>query len=188
MMRCNLAILLAERNLKITKVFNDTGISRTTLTSLYYNHAKGIQFDTYNTLCNYLKTTPDQLISYIPIDISIISIYGDQIEIQIQQNNIKCQASLYIEIDIDKKCIPEEEQEWIESVDITVGLFEAIDEEDLKEKALIVNTFKQLPTSFLSDLENQIIENVIISNDIPVAASIQFTWVDELDILCDYNL
>jgi len=61
MIKCNLKILLAKRNLKITKVSNDTGISRTTLTSLASNYAKGIHFDTLENLCNYLKISPNDL-------------------------------------------------------------------------------------------------------------------------------
>ena len=71
MIRSNLAVLLAERNVKITRVSEVTGISRTTLTALNNNYGRGIQFDTINTLCNYLKITPSELISYIPIDIEI---------------------------------------------------------------------------------------------------------------------
>ena len=57
MIHCNLATLLAQRNLKISKVYQDTGISRTTLTALAYNHAQGIQFETLNTLCTYSRAT-----------------------------------------------------------------------------------------------------------------------------------
>ena len=70
MIHCNLATLLAQRNLKISKVFQDTGISRTTLTALAYNHAQGIQFDTLNTLCTYLKVSPTDLILHVPVDVS----------------------------------------------------------------------------------------------------------------------
>lgn len=67
----NLAVLLAERNLKITKVSSDTGISRTTLTSLMKNNAQGVQLTTINTLCQYLETIPGELFSYVPYDFSI---------------------------------------------------------------------------------------------------------------------
>lgn len=71
MIICNLKVKLAENNLKISKVFNDTGISRSTLTSLAENQTKGIQFNTLNTLCNYLKITPGELFSYAPIEITV---------------------------------------------------------------------------------------------------------------------
>ncbi len=71
MIKCNLAVLLAERNLKITQVSKDTGISRTTLTSLVNNYSQGIQIETLNKLCIYLQVTPEQFFSYIPYDFSI---------------------------------------------------------------------------------------------------------------------
>ena len=46
MILCNLAAIMGERRLKISKVAADTGISRTTLTALYYDYGKGVQFDT----------------------------------------------------------------------------------------------------------------------------------------------
>lgn len=68
MLSCNLAVLLAERNLKISKVAADTGISRTTLTSLANNYSQGIQFDTLNTLCRYLRVHPQDILFYAPYD------------------------------------------------------------------------------------------------------------------------
>ena len=56
MIHCNLATLLAQRNLKISKVYQDTGISRTTLTALAYNHAQGI--------------SPTDLILHVPVDVT----------------------------------------------------------------------------------------------------------------------
>lgn len=61
MIKCNLAVLLAERNIKISELSRKTGMSRTTLTALYYNQSKGIQFDTFDALCSYLKCTPNDL-------------------------------------------------------------------------------------------------------------------------------
>ena len=67
----NLSVLLAERRLTISKVAQDTGISRTTLTALAGRSARGIQFDTLNRLCQYLKVTPDALFIYRPFDLSL---------------------------------------------------------------------------------------------------------------------
>lgn len=74
LIRCNLAVLLAEQNLKITTVSKETGISRTTLTALSNNHGQGIQFDTLNTLCKYLDVSPEQLLSYHPTDITVFDV------------------------------------------------------------------------------------------------------------------
>ena len=73
MIICNLAVLLAERKLKISKVAADTGISRTTLTVLYHNTGKGVQFDTANSLCIYLDVSMSELFTVVPIDFSVES-------------------------------------------------------------------------------------------------------------------
>jgi len=72
----NIPVLLAERRLKITKVSKDTGISRTTLTSLASNKSQGIYFDTFNTLCSYLNVSPEQLFKFFPYDFDF-NIEGD---------------------------------------------------------------------------------------------------------------
>lgn len=63
MIKCNLAVILAERNMKISQLAEETRISRTTLTALAYNHGKGIQYDTLDTLCEYLDISPGQLLT-----------------------------------------------------------------------------------------------------------------------------
>lgn len=71
MIDSNLAVLLAERNMKITKVAKDTGISRTTLTALCYDHTAGIKYETLNALCQYLDITPAEFFNYTPGDYEI---------------------------------------------------------------------------------------------------------------------
>lgn len=70
MLRNTLSLILVERQLRITRVSNDTGISRTTLTALSQNSNKMIQMETINTLCNYLKLSPSDLFEYVPFDFS----------------------------------------------------------------------------------------------------------------------
>lgn len=102
MLFTNLAVLLAERNLKITKLSNDTGISRTTLTALCNNYSQGIQFDTLNKLCSYLNVQPKDFFVYIPYDYSIYtSGYGKDayFEFTITTNNRKNLVCLFMDAD-----------------------------------------------------------------------------------------
>ncbi len=71
MIESNLRVLLAERNIRITKVAEDTGISRTTLTSLVYGNAQGIQFDTIDKLCRYLRISPGHFFVFAPFAFSV---------------------------------------------------------------------------------------------------------------------
>ena len=69
MIKNNFNTLMAERQLKITRVSNDTGISRTTLTALSQEMSKGVQLDTLNTLCTYFN------ISYKLPSIGLVRLY-----------------------------------------------------------------------------------------------------------------
>lgn len=80
MIKFNLGVLLAERNLNINKVHKDTGLSRITLSAISNNNGQGIQLETLNKLCQYLKITPGELFLYVPYDIEINNIeYSDNI-------------------------------------------------------------------------------------------------------------
>lgn len=175
MMRCNLAILLAERNLKITKVSNDTGISRTTLTSLYYNHAKGIQFDTYNTLCSYLKITPDRLMSYTPVDIEFIFFNVNTIDISVRTPVSKCINQLRLDTNIN------DDANKIHELHIWVGLFEATNKEEQENNEITLSAFKSLSPAFTSDLESEIISSILTDYDVPEDFTVQFYWEDGLN-------
>ena len=62
----NLSKIFGERLITITEVSKGTGLSRMTLTNLYYRKTKGIQFDTVEKLCDYLKVPMRELFNYIP--------------------------------------------------------------------------------------------------------------------------
>lgn len=64
-----LKMLLSERELSITQVAKDTGLSRTTLTYMVQNNSKGIQLATLNQLCQYLHVQPKDLLEYYPFDL-----------------------------------------------------------------------------------------------------------------------
>ena len=72
MIKCNLAVLLAERGLKMADVINDTSLSKTAVRGLYYNQSKGIQFETLEIICNYLNVGPEDVIKKITFFIEII--------------------------------------------------------------------------------------------------------------------
>lgn len=82
MIRNNLSILLAERNLKITRVAKDTGISRSTITAIAQNDSKMIQMDTIDILCRYLKITPERFFDFLPLSVEV-STYSKDDEFRI---------------------------------------------------------------------------------------------------------
>lgn len=164
MIRCNLAIILAERNLKITKVCKDTGISRTTLTYLANNYSKGIQYDTLDALCTYLRISPNDLISHIPITINLTSFElfpkdaTIDIHLDIKQNNILQHCSLFGEIQF---FYPDEQSVTPHCADVTISLYDDCDDKDIaEENEFIITALKKLPRPFISDLEKEIISHI----------------------------
>lgn len=111
MLICNLNKLMAERNLKITKIAKDTGISRTTLTSLANNYSQGIQFDTLNSLCMYLNVNINEFFEYIPFDIYVLpsfeidttNFFYLNINILIKENLFSYTCKLFFELKYSKE-------------------------------------------------------------------------------------
>ena len=46
-------VLMAQRFIKLSKLSRDTGISRSTLTKIYYSKSEMISFDVLDKLCKY---------------------------------------------------------------------------------------------------------------------------------------
>ncbi len=65
-MSINLKQILEAKHWSIETVSRNTGVSRTTLTNMYYGRSKGIQFSTLESLCRFLEATPNDLIEYTP--------------------------------------------------------------------------------------------------------------------------
>lgn len=70
MIKCNLAVLMAERKMSIQDVADKTGLSRTTISALVNEIGKGIQFETMDTLCELFNITPGDLFSHFHMEAS----------------------------------------------------------------------------------------------------------------------
>lgn len=81
MIKCNLAVLLAERGLKMADVINDTPLSKTAVRGLYYNQSKGIQFETLQILCDYLNVGPEDIIKKINFEYVVTNKHIDEQEL-----------------------------------------------------------------------------------------------------------
>lgn len=178
MVRCNLSILLAERNLKISKVSSETGISRTTLTSLANNYSQGIQFDTINTLCNYLRITPEQLISYIPVDIKVNSVHLNDDNLEINLEVTKYTRST--ECSLTGTCYTTFSNGVLADLDIHIDLWDEDGNDDIKsENLMLSSTFKSLPITFFEDIKDKIFDMIIScfeSDNIKVDDPISFSF------------
>lgn len=65
-MKNNFSKILGERLISISDVSRETGLSRTSLTTFYYQKSKMIRFETLISLCDYLDIDLSELIEYQP--------------------------------------------------------------------------------------------------------------------------
>ena len=70
----NLSEIMGRKKLKITTISLETGITRPTLTSLYYGNSKAVTLDVLNKLCAFLSVSPGYIFTYYPVDIDKIDI------------------------------------------------------------------------------------------------------------------
>lgn len=183
MIKCNLPVLLAERGLKITKVSIDTGISRTTLTSLNNNYSQGIQFDTLNKLCGYLKVLPGELFLYIPYEIKIknFSLDGEEADflVEFSYNGKEYEYEMFINIYLDYY------SDTVDSIDITYNLAEYNGEYKIKERELLHKILNSIPLQFLKDIDTEVysllcekLENQYTLSNTP---SVIYNWGNVID-------
>ena len=62
-MKNNLRVILAKQRKKVSDVAKATGISKTTLTSLYYERTKNPETATLLKIADYLGVTIDELLN-----------------------------------------------------------------------------------------------------------------------------
>lgn len=67
MINSKLHIQMGTKKIKsIRQLSEETGISRLSLTKLYNGDAKGIEFSTLNTLCNFFNCSIEDIIEHVP--------------------------------------------------------------------------------------------------------------------------
>ena len=62
-MKNNMRVLLAKRREKVSDVAKMTGLSKSTLTALYYERATSPTIDTLQRVADYLGVTIDELLT-----------------------------------------------------------------------------------------------------------------------------
>ncbi|MBN1903603.1 MAG: helix-turn-helix transcriptional regulator [Deltaproteobacteria bacterium] len=64
--KSKLAVVLAEKEMKLTELVEKTGISLNNLSILKTGKAKAVRFSTLNDVCKALKCQPGDILQYIP--------------------------------------------------------------------------------------------------------------------------
>ena len=151
----NLSVLLAERRLTISRVSQDTGISRTTLTALTGRSARGIQFDTLNRLCQYLRVTPDALFIYLPYDLSLSATgLPGRSEVVFTVTDATGDVRHHV-LACDAQYRFADDNATLESLRVRLSLPD--DPETAKDSQRLVALLRTLPPSLLTDLERDLL-------------------------------
>ncbi|MCI7344271.1 MAG: helix-turn-helix transcriptional regulator [Fusobacterium necrophorum] len=151
----NLSVLLAERGLNVSKVSKDTGLSRITLSAIVNNTGQGVQLETLNRLCDYLRVTPSELFLYVPFNINIyVDSPNEIIEIEyINSNkNIKCDFPYSIQV----YDIMEEDGNYPVKVDLDINCYVDEENEVLENKRYLKKVFDKLPIVLFKMLESKL--------------------------------
>lgn len=192
MIRNNLSTLFSERGLKATRVSAETGIARSTLSSLTQNDSKMIQLETINTLCMYLGIGHEEFFSFIPYDFEY-DLYLNEINIERVQHSVFSTDDylkiitfdLFITVKTaDGKIVYNAEGESTNDVSLMKS-----NADMFVSYKIIDETFNQfwsenIPTSFKTDILKQM--NDFISEEIKKQLIAQFEELD-IDDLTRYN-
>ncbi|CAJ1182963.1 hypothetical protein FD33_GL002211 [Companilactobacillus paralimentarius DSM 13238 = JCM 10415] len=65
-MKNNLSMILGSRLISISDVSDNTGLSRTTVTDIYYKRANDFKLSTLEKICDFLQITLSELVEYEP--------------------------------------------------------------------------------------------------------------------------
>lgn len=150
----NLKVLLAQRNISISKMSADTNISRTTLTALCTNKSTGIQFDTLDTICSYLNVLPRDIILFSPYTVEVSK---NKSELIAKVVNLLNNRNFTIEL------LPE--------FDNTAALFNHYTDKETQFSELQA-VIRQLPPYYISFIDEQIKQLYPDNNDAMNAFSI----------------
>ncbi len=64
MIKCHLSTMMGERKLKIADLSKDLRVHRNTITLLYYERAKRIDFDVLDKLCKYFNCSIGEILEF----------------------------------------------------------------------------------------------------------------------------
>lgn len=66
MIRCHLSTLMGRAKLKIADVARETGLNRSTVSSMYQEDAKRVDLEAVDKLCQLFQCQVSDLFEYIP--------------------------------------------------------------------------------------------------------------------------
>lgn len=192
MIKTNLAVLMAERGLKISDVYEATGISKTTLMAISDNTGKGIQYETMDKLCDFFNITPEQFFIYSPYNFNF----------HVLNNNDNVAHLNDIAITVSKSSglksytfspnvitpmgeqfnVTKEDADFIINYKLFMSIDDFDDEKLKKNKKEFYSIYDGLPTVLKSDINNKFL-TLVMEN----LADINGQTITVLDGKIDYS-
>lgn len=192
MIKTNLAVLMAERGLKISDVYEATGISKTNLMAISDNTGKGIQYETMDKLCDFFNITPEQFFIYSPYNFNF----------HVLNNNDNVAHLNDIAITVSKSSglksytfspnvitpmgeqfnVTKEDADFIINYKLFMSIDDFDDEKLKKNKKEFYSIYDGLPTVLKSDINNKFL-TLVMEN----LADINGQTITVLDGKIDYS-
>lgn len=156
MIKSRLGVLMAERSLKISDVYNETGISKTTLMAIADNTGKGVQYETVDRLCNYLGVTPCEFFEYSPYMIDLSTYFkheGDMSNLTLRIKKQSYEKNFYFTLSInsDPYYFPIDKDDYKAIISIN------IEHADLYDNEEFYKFLDDLTVSFRTDFLNELV-------------------------------
>lgn len=151
MLANRLNTLLAERQLTIKQVVDETGISRSSISNIVNNPSANISTEVIDTLCRYLEISPTDFFIYAPYDIRI-AIDGDELYFDVVDKKQEKIYSLYLIISDNEWGM--ESDQHLDKFD----LFFDIKNEDYDYNNEMEQVYEDLPVTFQTMITNEVLK------------------------------
>ena len=192
MIKTNLAVLMAERGLKISDVYEATGISKTTLMAISDNTGKGIQYETMDKLCDFFNITPEQFFIYSPYNFNFHVLNNDDNVAHLNDIAITVSKSSGLKSYTfspnvitpmgEQFNVTKEDADFIINYKLFMSIDDFDDEKLKKNKNEFYSIYDGLPTVLKSDINNKFL-TLVMEN----LADINGQTITVLDGKIDYS-
>ena len=192
MIKTNLAVLMAERGLKISDVYEATGISKTTLMAISDNTGKEIQHETMDKLCYFFNITPEQFFIYSPYNFNFHVLNNDDNVVHLNDIAITVSKSSGLKSYTfspnvitsmgEQFNVTKEDADFIINYKLFMSIDDFDDEKLKKNKKEFYSIYDGLPTVLKSDINNKFL-TLVMEN----LADINGQTITVLDGKIDYS-
>lgn len=155
MLANRLNVLLAERQLSIKQVVDETKISRNTISNIVNNMNANISTSTIDTLCLYLNVEPKEFFIYAPFNIQFYFDEQDNEESLIL--NIRSherERNYALSVSINNTDAGDEDKERLEKYDLYITIDPEMGEKEIHE------VYTDLPITFKTIVNNMLLAKI----------------------------